>query len=51
MRDPVVLLMLVLVRRYWVVEAAIFAGMSRLEDLEDLMEGVEIQLNPNGGVN
>jgi hypothetical protein len=49
MSGPVVLLMLV--RRYCVVEAAIFAEISRLDDLECSMEGVEIQLNPNGGVN
>jgi hypothetical protein len=49
MSGPVVLLMLV--RRYCVVEAAIFAEISRLDDLQGLMEGVEIQLNPNGGVN
>jgi hypothetical protein len=49
MSGPVVLLMLV--RRYCVVEAAILAEISRLDDLECSMEGVKIQLNPNGGVN
>jgi uncharacterized protein YutE (UPF0331/DUF86 family) len=49
MSGPVVLLMLV--RRYWVVDAAIFAEISRLEDLEYFMARVEIQWKPNGGVN